>query len=479
MFGNSDGFPYNPVDSEQSKLLAVDNIMEYLFKISKRKTSIRKEITCGLIHFLTTVSVLAINSVQLGEAGYEKSEVATATALCCAITCIIIGIIGNLPFIATPTLACSIYYSVFLKNFGISPSKGNTGVLIFGVLLCACSYRQISNIIQLLMPKSIQLGICLGLSLLISLLTLFRLGIVVQSTATVLSLGGIWKLDCLIAIICFILIGALLHHRVKGAFVIGMLVGSIAYWTLTFSWPTVFFSEAILSIKMDLFGIFDYQIFICVIDLFLISVVLVSGLSSNLAILAELEKPEGTPPRHRWLFFACGVGSIFGALFGAGPTLVSAESAVGIISGARTGLSSIVCGLLFLLCMFWFPFWSQIPLAGTSPVLLMVSVFLFENSRKVCWECQEQAIVVFVTAIISGFTSSVLNGVVFGFGAYWVMSVITGSFSDKISKMQIISQTSDFKYVQPLEGGYEPYIELTKTEETIEHVEYGIDDFRN
>lgn len=125
------------------------------------------------------------------------------------------------------------------------------------------------------------------------------------------------------------------------------------------------------------------------------------------------------------------MGTLVASFLGAGVVLVNAESAIGIKSGARTGLASITCGLLFFVSTICYPLWSSIPLAGIGPVLLMVACLLFENTGKVKWEKISDALVVYITAIFSAFTYSVFHGVIFGSTVYCMMSIVTGDFLTK------------------------------------------------
>jgi xanthine/uracil/vitamin C permease (AzgA family) len=135
-----------------------ENLLEILFKIERRGSNVNTEIICGFIHFLSTAAVLAVNPAQLEEAGYDRSKIACGTAVACAVTNALIGLIGNVPFVATPTLATSIYFSVFMKSNQLSVSEGNMIILVFGIILVLCTFRYVNNIIKYLMPKSMQIG---------------------------------------------------------------------------------------------------------------------------------------------------------------------------------------------------------------------------------------------------------------------------------------------------------------------------------
>lgn len=113
------------------------------------------------------------------------------------------------------------------------------------------------------------------------------------------------------------------------------------------------------------------------------------------------------------------------AIFGSGPIMISPESAPGIKAGARTGLSSVICGCLFLVSTIFSPIFASTPSSGTSPVLLMIGMMLFENAKNVNWSTVKEALPVFLMAIFIPFTYSIFNGVLFGFGIYLILFLFT------------------------------------------------------
>lgn len=399
-----------------------DNVIEILFKVKKRESTVRTEVYCGFIHFLSVCTCLAINPSQLSFAGYEKETTATSTALACAVTCFLTGFFGNLPFVCTPILATSIYFSVFMKSYDVSLGSGNVVSLLVGVALMLCGIRRVINFSSRLIPDSIRVGICVGVSLLIALQALVRLNLVVQGTDTILKLGSIWEpqvtvpiqnnltimitftcalficfVQVMISILAFILIGVLHHFSVRGSYVCGLVFGSFSFWLIYNSWPKEVFAPPRLIFDMDFSSLNNLKTWELFLDIFIISSVLLAGLSSSLSSLARLEITSGIPPRRRWLYLSCGIGTIVGAAFGTGPLLISPESIPAIVAGAKTGLSTVVCGFCFIISVFMYPLWASVPEAGTGPVILMIGVLLFENTARVNWLSTKVTKTIYIT----------------------------------------------------------------------------------
>lgn len=200
---------------------------------------------------------------------------------------------------------------------------------------------------------------------------------------------GQFNTEIYIAMLAFITIGLALHYRIRGAFLIGMLVGTFLYWLAkgnVGTWPP---DNIILHVKdlqahgsdISLSSGKSSKVLRLVFDLYVIGVILLNGLAHGLAETAQLRRADSTLPRGKWLYFSCGVGTLLSALMGSGPIMISPESAPGIKAGARTGLATMVCGCCFLLSLLFCPLFAAVPSSGTSPILLMIGMFMFEVSK--------------------------------------------------------------------------------------------------
>lgn len=184
----------------------------------------------------------------------------------------------------------------------------------------------------------------------------------------------------------FISIGLALHYRIRGAFLVGLVSGTLLYWMSRgrdSDWPPSRMAIKLGDISarssdIDWKSISSNKIYRLVFDLYIIGVILLNGLAHGLAETAGLKRQDSTLPRGKWLYAACGVGTLLSAFIGSGPVMISPESAPGIKAGARSGLSAVVCGCLFLLSTLFCPLFAAVPTAGTSPVLLMIGMFMFE-----------------------------------------------------------------------------------------------------
>ena len=265
--------------------------VERFFHIRLRETTIQREIKCGLLHFISCAFVLAVNPALLEYAGYNPKTVGASTALTTGISCIISGLCSNLPFVLTPTTSTSLYYGLFLRNRALNLRDGNMGVFLLGFCLLFVGYRPIARLISVSVPFVLKVGVCLGVGLLISLEALTEIGLVKTGEHTVLTLGD-FDVEIYIAMFSFVLIGLCLHFRIRGAFVIGLSIGTSLFCIFkgdrTAAWPpetiivdSTDFAKAWDSIAFES-GIVNPNIYRLVFDLFFVGCILISGITHGL-----------------------------------------------------------------------------------------------------------------------------------------------------------------------------------------------------
>lgn len=408
-------------------------IVERFFQVKERETNLLREIKGGVIHFFCTAFILAVNpSLLSGDNGVSSDrQVAVATAISTGISSILGGCCTNLPFVLAPTTATSLYFGLVIQNSNADKLVGNVSVLLLGLLFICCSMNAAATkFISKITPFNIKVGAILGISLLISLEALCQLQVVQRGTRTILTAGE-FSGDVYIAFMALVVIGVSLHYQVKGAFFVGIIVATFLYalsdHTANKSWPpeTIIAESSDLpnGIQINVAGFSTPFVYKLMFDLFIISVILVDGLGQGLADIAAL--PCSGTGAGNWLYFALGFGSLLSACLASGPMLLSPESAPGIKAGSKTGLSSVVCGCLYLLTIPFTPVLATLPPAATSPVLLMIALMLFENSSKIAWHSVRESIVVFTMIIIIPFTYSIFNGVVMGITIFIVMYLAT------------------------------------------------------
>jgi xanthine/uracil/vitamin C permease (AzgA family) len=165
-----------------------------------------------------------------------------------------------------------------------------------------------------------------------------------------------------------------------------------------------------------------------IFNLFFLYVLTLNGLARALSDLGNLTKPSGAIPRGNFLFIVAGLTTMLSGYMSGPPILISPETGAGIKAGAKTGLSTLVCGLLFGIAAFFSPIFGAVPAAGTAPLLIMIGVMMFANCKRIDWTDYKNAVPAYCVLFFIPFTYSILRGVAFGYAIYIVISFYTGEY---------------------------------------------------
>jgi len=386
----------------------LEDMCEVLFKIKRRGTSVKAELYHGVIHFISCLYCLAVVPMQLQAAGYIKEDTIVAVALCSGVGSIFCGLFANLPFVLAPPTVVSIFLSVFLQQNGFGPKEGNYGVMISGALLMLFGWRPLGEFVRYLIPLPIQVGTAVGIGLLTSLAGSTEINFVKAGKYTILELGAITT-EVIISFVGVFLICITMRFHIKGSFCIAVISCSLMWWSHDYSFPSSFVDTPHLN-TADFNDVNTTMTPLLTADLLFLYIIYLNGILVSLSNLAVLTREDGGIPRGRWIFILSGLFTIVSGLFTSAPILVSPESSAAIKEGAKTGLSTIVAGVLFLLSSFCSPLFKYIPPAGTSPVLIMIGVILFQNVNRIDWRNVADAAPAFIVLFYIPFTYSVIQG---------------------------------------------------------------------
>ena len=155
-------------------------------------------------------------------------------------------------------------------------------------------------------------------------------------------------------------------------------------------------------------------------------------MGTMIAIGAEgdLLDADGNPPRTREILAVDSLAAIAGGAGGVSSNTSYVESAAGVGEGARTGLASVVTGVLFLLSMFLAPVVSMVPYEAATPALVVVGFLMMTQVTDIDWKSPEIALPAFITVIMMPFSYSITNGIGFGFISYVVIMIFQGRIKE-------------------------------------------------
>ena len=265
-----------------------------------------------------------------------------------------------------------------------------------------------------LIPQSIQLGTAVGIGLITALAGATEIELVQTGRYTIVDIGPITD-EVILSLLGFIVIAVALYFKIKGAFCITLILNTIVWWTYKMEWPDSIVETPIVEYAHP-FRCTDYlSQALLVFELVFLCLLTLSGLVRSMSDLSQLTREDNTTPRNRWLFIVCGLVTVLSGYFSGPPILISPESTGGIKAGAKTGLSTCVCGIFFSLSVFFAPIVKEVPDSATAPLLLTVGVILSQNAKHIDWADIRSAFPAFACIFFIPFTYNILFGVVLGY----------------------------------------------------------------
>jgi len=408
-------------------------MLEKMFQISSHKTSLTKEVNGGLTTFLTMAYILFINPVILSQAGMDKGAVFMATCLAAAFGCFLMGMLTNYPIALAPSMGLNVFftYSVVIE-MGYSWQVALGGVFISGVLFVLFSLFRIRDAIINSVPLSIRQGIATGIGLFLAIVSLKIAGIVVISDDSKLALGDLLSFNPMMWLLGITIIIGFAARGLRGGILMSILmITIIAVFAGHASFSGVTSLPPSLTptyLALDVSGALDISL-LSVIFAFLF--VDIFDTSTSIFAVAQRGGLLNTAGRFRRLgraLFADAAATIVSAVTGTSTTTAYVESTAGVAAGGRTGLTSIVVGLCFLLAVFFYPLVQMVPLAAASPIMFYVATLMLASLINVEWEDLTEAIPVVITAIIMPLTFSIANGIACGFISYCLIKLAGGRY---------------------------------------------------
>mmetsp|Transcript_53405 Transcript_53405/g.153180 ORF Transcript_53405/g.153180 Transcript_53405/m.153180 type:complete len:689 (-) Transcript_53405:67-2133(-) len=404
------------------------------FLMSRRGSDISTEIRAGTTAFLAASNNFVVNAHIMQHAGIDPSVSVISGAFSAAFTCILCGLLSNLPLGLVPSVGPNVFLAFSLVAKGVVNTDQALAISgATGIMLLFLSLTPVLKVVLGLVPLCIKYGLIIGTGLLSALIGLKSIGVVVPDTGPshdIVALGRLDDLPVYIAAVALIIMASMLHNGVKGAVLLGMLGATLADWILNGDMPGEFVKLGHVTPHAVEFSVLlDPSSWVQVFALLLMLLFSISGAVIGSGRMAGLLSEEGTVPGSTAVYVVCGVGTLLSSLLGTSPIFVSMSAAAGVREGGRTGLTSIVMGMWCLLTAFLLsPIAAAIPPCAVAPVLILVGVSMVGEAKEVAWWSMQEALPAFLCAVFQPFTYSVSNGIFAGMTMSCVLFFTTGEF---------------------------------------------------
>lgn len=419
-------------------------MLERLFHLKAHQTTVRTEILAGITTFLTMAYVLFVNPSILAKTGMDQGAVFVATCLAAALGSLVMGLLANYPIALAPGMGLNAFFTyTVVLTMGYTWQVALGAVFLSGVLFFALSIFRIREWIIHSIPLPLRTAISAGIGLFLALIALKNTGIVVDHPATLLALGDLGQPGPLLAGLGFLLTVALVHHRVTGAVMIGILAVTAAALALGLTEldrvvaPPPSLMPTLL--QLDIAGALDVGLVSVIFAFLFVDLFDTSGTLIGVAQKAGLVGPDGRLPRLGRALLADSTATMAGAALGTSTTTSFIESAAGISAGGRTGLTACVVAALFLLSLFFSPLAAAVPDYATAPALFFVAVLMAGGLADIAWDDLSEAAPVLIAALAMPLTFSIANGIALGFISWTAIKLCCGRARELNSAMWVLS----------------------------------------
>ena len=427
-------------------------MIQKLFGINPKRTTIRTEILAGITTFLTMSYILAVNPTMFSMLDMPAGAVFTSTALAAIVGSLSMAFLAKLPYGLAPGMGLNAFFVFTICGvMGYSWQFALTAVLIEGFIFIILTLTNVREAIVNAIPVNLRYAIGAGIGLFIAFIGLQSAGLVVKSDATLVNLGNITSGTALLAIIGLVVTGVLFIKKVRGAMLIGILVTTVIGipMGLTDFKGVVSAPESIEPIfcQFEWDNIFSVDMLIVVFTLLFIDMFDTIGTLVGVSIKAGLVDKDGRVRNIKQAFLADAIATTVGACFGTSTTTTYVESASGVAAGGRSGLTAFTVAACFAVALLFSPLFLSIPSAATAPVLIIVGLLMLEPVTKMTFTDYSEAIPAFICLLMMPMSYSISNGILLGVISYVMLNLLCGKARKLTPMIYILAILFVLKYI--------------------------------
>ena len=419
-------------------------MLDKYFDYRKHKTDFKTEVIAGVTTFLTMAYIMFLNPVILADGGFDFGGVFTATALAAAIACFIAAFYAKTwPVGLAPGMGINAFiaYGVCL-GMKYTPAEALGAVLVAGVVFLIISLTPLRAWLINSIPKSLKLGIGAGIGLFLAIIGFQLMGLTSDDPVVLVKLGDLSNPLTLLGAAAFISMIVMEKMKIKGNIIIGIVAFSIIAWAG--GWAN--FNGVVSSpppmthlMTFDLGAALSASMVTVIFTLFFIDFFDTAGTLTSVANVAGKVGSDGKIKDIDKAMLSDSVSTVAGAMMGTSTVTTYVESAAGVKAGGRTGMTSLVIGLLFLLCLFFSPLATSLPKEIDAAALIYISTLFLRNITDIEWDDAAEAGPAVLAMIAMPFTYSISNGIALAFVSYAAIRIFTGKFGSTSPAIWVIA----------------------------------------
>lgn len=408
-------------------------MLKKYFKLDELGTTVKQEVIAGTTTFATMAYIIIVNPKILEAAGIPFGPSMVATILSAFFGTLSMGVYAKRPFAIAPYMGENAFIAfTVVKVLGYSWQTALGAIFIGGVLFTILTVLNIRTWLADSIPEGLKTGFVVGIGLFLTFIGLNETGIVSLGVpGAPVHIGRINSPTVLLAIFGFLLTCFLMIRRVKGA----ILLSIIAVTFLAFSmdlvempdrWVSMPPSIAPILFELDIKGAVSWGFFAVILTVFVMDFVDTMGTLIALSYRAKLMDEKGNLPEIEKPMLCDSLATVVAALLGTTTTGTYIESATGIESGGKSGLTSVVTALLFLAALFFAPFFTVVPSYAYGPALIIVGMLMLSPMKQLKFDDLTEVVPAFCIIILMSFTYNIGIGMTAGFVVYPLMKFLAG-----------------------------------------------------
>jgi AGZA family xanthine/uracil permease-like MFS transporter len=385
--------------------------------------------------------IIIVNPAILSFAGLPPGPSTVATILTAVFGTLLMGLYANRPIAVAPYMGENAFIAFGLAAFGITWQQRLGAVFVSGIIFLIITLIGVRTWLANAVSTSMKHSFAAGIGLFLTFIGLFETGIVTSAKAVPVQLGDVRSANVLLAVFGFVVIAALLHRRVPGAILIGMIATAIAgalagvgkapraIVALPFTGD---YDLSAIALKLDIASVLRLSFLPILLTLFLMSLLDTLGTLVGLGAAAGMLDEKGDFPEIEKPMLVDALSCIFSGLVGTSTSGAYIESSTGIREGARTGLASIVTATLFALSLFFIPLLEPMQSLqyAYAPALLVVGMLMIASVAKIDFDDFTELVPSFATIVVMVFTFNIANGLTAGLLLHPVMKVLAGRWRE-------------------------------------------------
>lgn len=427
-------------------------MIDRFFKFSERKTTLAAEAIAGATTFLAMAYIIFVNPNILATTGMDKTALITVTCLATALATLITGIFANAPIAMAPGMGLNAFfaYSLVLGNHIQWPTALGI-VFLSGLFFFILTLMDLRQQIVEAIPRPLISAVSVGIGFFITFIGLVNLGIVQKNPITIVSAGPMTP-TVLIGLAGFLVMLLLEMKKIKGSLILGILTSTLIALVMGKTpWPKEFFSFDVkllpIAFKMDLDGALKWSFMGAIFSLMFMHMFDSIGSLVACCHQAHFVDKNGRIRSLDRLLTLDAISSMLGAVLGSSTITAYVESATGIQAGGRTGFTSVIIALLFLLGILLIPVITIVPAYATAPALILVGFFMMKEVKDIDFSNIEEGFPAFVIIVMIALSYSIATGLAFGFLSFVIFKVLRLKFNEIKPAMWVIAALSLLHFI--------------------------------